>query len=361
MNNALQKFIRPHYLSMKGYSSAGMESNRAEEQVFLNANENPYPLPGLEGLNRYPEPQPLALLEAFAKNYGVQNNQIAITRGADEAISVLMRTFCEPHKDRVLITPPTFGIYGVDAQAMPCETLSVPLVRKNGTFLLDHKNIIAKAKDPKNNVKLVFLCSPNNPSGTSFSHDIIGEICEELEGYAIVVLDEAYAEFSKLGSFVGDMATYPNVIILRTLSKAYALAGMRMGCMLCADTDFVALVQAKVMETYPLPCLSIEAAFHALSPEIQEIAAENISKILVERDRCAKDLATVNHVKYIYPSDANFLLFEMENAASFCAFCKDSGVHLRDFSTALGAAGCVRFSIGTPEENDLVLALLEKF
>jgi len=361
MNDTLLKHVRPHFLTMKGYSSAGMEAGKNEEKIFLNANENPYSLPGLEELNRYPEPQPLALREAFAQNYGVENNQVVITRGADEAISVLVRTFCEPQKDKILINPPTFGVYDVDAHAMPCETLSVPLVKKNGSFILDHEEIITQARDPENNVKLVFLCSPNNPSGTSFSHDIIAEICDELEGHAVIVLDEAYAEFSKNGDFVEDLASTPNLIILRTLSKAYALAGMRMGCMLCADTGFIELVKTKVMETYPLPRLSIEAAFHVLSPEIQVIAKENIARIIDERTRLEKALATAKQVIRVYPSDTNFLLVEMKDAKGFCTFAEENNVIIRDFSSKEGSEDCLRLTIGTPEENDLVLDLLEKF
>jgi len=361
MNDTLLKHVRPHFLTMKGYSSAGMEAGKNEEIIYLNANENPYALPGLEELNRYPEPQPLALLEAFAQNYGVENNQVIITRGADEAISVLVRTFCEPNKDKILINPPTFGVYDVDAHTMPCETLNVPLVKNDGSFILDHEGIITQARDPNNNVKLVFLCSPNNPSGTSFSHDIIAEICDELEGHAVVVLDEAYAEFSRNGDFVEDLASTPNLIILRTLSKAYALAGMRMGCMLCADTGFIELVKTKVMETYPLPRLSIEAAFHVLSPEIQVIAKENIAKIIEERTRLEKALGKAKQVTHVYPSDANFLLVEMKDAKGFCDFAEENNVIIRDFSSKAGSENCIRLTIGTPDENDLVLDLLEKF
>ena len=361
MNDAIFKFVRPHFLTMQGYSSAGMEAGKDEEKIYLNANENPYSLPGLEGLNRYPEPQPLALLEAFARNYGIENNQLVITRGADEAISVLVRTFCEPHKDRILVNPPTFGIYGVYTSTLPCEALNVPLIKKDGAFHLDHETIIAKARDPENHIKIVFLCSPNNPTGTSFSHDVITEICDELEGHAVIVLDEAYTEFSNTGSMVKDLESTPNLIILRTLSKACAFAGMRMGCMLCADTDFIELVKTKMMETYPIPRLSIEAAFHVLSPEIQTIAKENIVKILSERTRMEKALSTNEHVTHVYPSDANFLLLEMKDANDFCTFAARNNVIIRDFSSKPETANCLRLSIGTPEENDLVLELLEKF
>lgn len=361
MNQAIFKHIRAHFKTMEGYSSAGMEAGKDETKVYLNANENPYALPGLEGLNRYPEPQPSALLEAYARNYGVENNQVAMTRGADEALVVLTKLFCEPHQDQILITPPTFGMYAVDAHAMPSGVISVPLIKRNCTFILDHEEIIAKAKNPNNNIKLVFLCSPNNPTGNSFSHDIIAEICDALEGHAVVVLDETYAEFSENGSMVDDLESTPNLIILRTLSKSYSFAGMRMGCMLCADTDFIALVKTKALDAYPLPRMSIEAAFHVLSPEIQGIAKENIERLLSERRRMEKALAKSVHIVQIFPSDANFLLIEMKKARDFCDFAAKHNVIIRDFSDKTGTENCLRLSIGTPEENDLVLELLEKF
>ncbi len=361
MNDALFKHVRVHYKNMQGYSSAGMEDGKDEGKIYLNANENPYHLPGLEGLNRYPEPQPLALLEAYAQNYGVEYDQVAMTRGADEALVILTKVFCEPHRDQILIAPPTFGMYAVDANSMPCGVVEVPLIKKDGMFFLDKDQVIKKATNPENNIKIVFLCSPNNPTGNSFSHEDIFEICEALEGYCVVVLDETYAEFSENGSMVGDLESTPNLIILRTLSKSYAFAGVRMGCIVCADRDFIDLVKIKVLDAYPLPRLSIEAAFHVLSPQIKEIALENIQKILAQRRRMEKALIEFSNVIHVYPSDANFLLVEMKNAKKFYDFAADHNVILRDFSDKKGTENCLRISIGTPKENDIVLNLLEKF
>lgn len=355
------KHVREHFKQMEGYSSAGMEAGKSADKIYLNANENPYELPGLEGLNRYPEPQPLALLEAYAQNYGVENTQVVMTRGADEALVALTKVFCEPHKDQILINAPTFGMYAVDAFSMPSGVVNVPLLKQNGTFLLDRKSIVSVASDPDQNVKIVFLCSPNNPTGTSFSHEVISEICEALEGHAVVVLDETYAEFSEAGSMVDDLESTPNLIILRTLSKSYSFAGMRMGCMLCADEAFIHLVKTKVLDAYPLPRMSIEAAFHVLSPEIKAIAEENIQKILKERARVEAALSASDKVIHLYPSDANFLLFEMERAAEFCQFAAEHNIIIRDFSKKTGTENCLRLSIGLPEENDQVLDLLKKF
>ncbi len=361
MKDAIFKHIRSHYKTMQGYSSAGMEDGKSDEKTYLNANENPYALPGLEGLNRYPEPQPPALLEAYAQTYGVDYTHIVMTRGADEALVLLTNVFCEPHQDQILINSPTFGMYAVDAHAMPAGVIDVPLIKENGTFILDHEAIIEKATDPDLNVKLVFLCSPNNPTGNNLSHETISELCEALEGHAVVILDETYAEFSNAGSMCADLESTPNLIILRTLSKSYSFAGMRMGSLICADEDFIALVKTKAIDAYPLPRMSIEAAFHVLSPEIKEIAQENIQKILAERKRMETALEKSDHVVHLYPSDANFILLEMKNAKGFCDFARDNNVVLRDFSSKAGTENCLRISIGLPAENDLVLELLNQF
>lgn len=361
MNEAIEPLIRNHFKTMQGYVSAGMEDGKDEEKIYLNANENPYDLPGLEGLNRYPEPQPPALLEAYAQNYGVQSDQIVMTRGADEALSLITSIFCEPHKDQILINAPTFGMYAVNAHMMPSGVVSLPLVKEGGTFALNHTEIIKCATASDQNIKIVYLCSPNNPTGNSFPHDLIIDICEAVEGHAVVVLDETYAEFSKQGSMSDDLDSTPNLIILRTLSKSFSFAGMRMGSLLCADTDFINLVKTKALDAYPLPRMSIEAAFHVLSPEIKKIALKNIQTLIIDRDKMAAALGKSGKINHVYPSDANFILFEMEDAKKFHTFCAQHNVIIRDFSSKPGTENCLRLSIGTPEENNRVLELLEQF
>lgn len=361
MSNPTLDLLRTHYKTLQGYVSAGMEVQKSDSKIFLNANENPYELPGLEGLNRYPQPQPPALLEAFARTYNVEDDMIVLTRGADEAIVILTKLFCEPHEDAVLICPPTFGMYGVNANASPARLIEVPLLKKDGTFILDKENIIKIGQSDEHKVKLVYICSPNNPSGTSFSHDEIAEICEELEGHAIVILDETYAEFSNQGSMCEDLDSTPNMIILRTLSKSYAFAGMRMGCFISGNRDFIKLARAKALDAYPIPLLTIEAAFHVLSPEISAIAHENIKKLIAERKRMVQELGKSAQVTHIYPSDTNFLLVEMKDAKGFCDFAGKHDVVLRDFSSKPETPNALRISIGLPEHNDMVLALLEKF
>ncbi len=359
MNPFLEKLIRPHYIELQGYVSAGMEAGKDESKIFLNANENPFELPGLEGFNRYPEPQPPALAEAYARAYGVDADQIVMTRGADEALVILTKLFCEPHKDAVLICPPTFGMYGVDARAMPAGVVEVPLVKEDGTYTLDREGIIKAAKDDA--VKIVYICSPNNPTGNSFDHVEILAIAAALEGDAIVIVDETYAEFSEAGSLCEDLEEMPNVIILRTLSKSYAFAGMRMGCFISGDRDFVALVKSKALDAYPLPRASIEAAFHVLSPEISAIAAENRAKLLEERDRVMEAFKASDQVVRMYPTDANFFLVEMKDAKGFWEYCNERNLILRDFSAKPLTENCLRISAGTPEENDKLLGMLGDF
>lgn len=358
---ALSEVMRPHYHTLQGYVSAGMEVQKSAEKLFLNANENPYELPGLEGFNRYPEPQPPALAEAFARAYGVEASQLVMTRGADEAIVILTKLFCAPEKDAVLICPPTFGMYGVNARSAPARVVEMPLKKRDGSFFLDVKGIVDAVQSAELSIKMIYICSPNNPTATSFSHEVISEICEAVEGKAVVILDETYAEFSAQGSMVGDLDSTPNLIILRTLSKSYAFAGMRMGAFLCGDEAFIALCKAKCLDAYPLPLASIEAAFHVLSPEISAIAHENIKTLLKERDRLKAKLEASPHVEHVYPSDANFLLVKMKDAKGFHAACMAEDIILRDFSGKAGTEGCLRISVGTPEQNDRVLEILKDF
>ncbi|MCC7304958.1 MAG: histidinol-phosphate transaminase [Alphaproteobacteria bacterium] len=359
MNSDLSRLLRPHYLTLQGYVSAGMEVKKDDSTIFMNANENPFSLPGLEGFNRYPEPQPVKLLQAYADLYGVQPGNIVATRGADEAIVILTKLFCEPHKDAILTHPPTFGMYPVDARAMPADVVEVPLLKKNGTFALDVEGIIAGAK--KENVKLIFICNPNNPTATAFPHAEIEKICRETRGHAIVLLDETYAEFSKAGSLAPKLKDHPNLIILRTLSKSYAMAGMRMGCMLSGDTDFIALVRSKGLDAYPLPHASINAALHVMSPEIRKVAHVNIKTLLAEKERLVEAFVKSPLTVHVYPSDANFFLVEMKDAKGFLNHCAKHKIILRDFSTKPLTENCLRISAGTPAENDLLLDLLKKF
>ncbi len=365
MSSAFDKIaplIRPHFLKMQGYVSAGMLAGKDEERIFLNANENPYELPGLERYNRYPEPQPPRLLAAMANLYGVAPEHLTITRGADEAIKLLTQITIEPFAEDLLINPPTFGIYKVDADIMPArKVISVPLLNSGGTFHLDVDGIKAALDNPENKIKLLFLTSPNNPTGNNLSPADITAVIEYAAGKCIVVLDETYAEFTDQPSFTSQIGNYPHLVILRTLSKSYSLAGMRIGCAISSVPEMMQIMRTKVMETYPIARGSSEAALKVLQPEILNIARENIQKIIAERKRMSAFLETQSEITHVYPSDANFLLVQMNKAREFYEFALSKGIILRDMSSAQGTENCIRLTIGTPEQNDLVMGLVKEF
>lgn len=357
MKDALEKLVRPHLKNIEGYVSAGMEVAKNDALVFMNANENPFAGEGLEGLNRYPEPQPAALIEAYAKTYGVKKEYIVATRGADEAIKILIQALCEPGADSILIHPPTFGIYTVYASSMNVRTVEVPLVKENGTFRLDVDAMIAAAK--KERSKIVFICAPNNPTGTSFPREDIVTIIKSLENISAVVIDEAYAEFAKEQSFAARLEEFPNLIVLRTLSKGYGLAGERVGSALCADADFINLLKTKLLETYPLAKSAVASALKALAQP--GVMKANIQKVLKEKERLLEALKSSPLVAHVYPSDANFLMVEMKNAKGFAAFCRENNFILRDFSNKKGSENALRISPGTPEQNNALFALMKRF
>lgn len=356
MHPALKTLLRAHVADAPLYVSAAMAADKDDDLVFLNANENPYELPGLAGLNRYPQPQPPKLLRALAELYGVAPEHVMAARGGDEVIQALTRLLCEPHKDAIVQHSPTFGMYAVDAGLMPARVVDVPLINTGTTFALDEEALIAAGQSQ--GAKIVYICSPNNPTGTSFPHDQIRRIARALEGHALLVVDEAYAEFSVQGSLAPHLAEHPNMAILRTLSKAYSLTAARVGALLCADADFIALFQAKGLDAYPLPRPSIEAAMAVLSTDVQKVAWENIRTILAERDRFLAAIRALPAVRTIYESDANFLLVEIARANAFWQHCFGQDIVLRDLSEKPGLAGTLRISIGTPAEMARVEELL---
>ena len=364
MSGVIQKLIRPHFQEMVGYVSAGMESGKDETRVFMNANENHFVLPALKGMSFYPEPQPQKLLELMAEAYGVKPTQMLATRGADEALALLTKTFCEPHQDAIVIHGPTFGMYAVNANASPAKIINVPLIKGENGFSLDKAGIIKAALDKANQVKIVYLCSPNNPTGGAFPKEDLIEIIAALKDSAIIILDEAYAEFSAQGSLVEELKNYPNLIILRTLSKAYSLAGVRMGACLCHDESFITFLQQKIMETYPLPRPAIEAAMIALAPENKKQIQENIQKALAETKKLKTYFEKSPLVQTVYPTDANFILVQFTEGISapmVAAYAAKHGFILRDFSGKAETANCLRISPALPDQNDRLMEVLDSY
>ena len=352
MSALAYRLARPDLRDFKSYASAFAEAT-GRGGLRLNANENPY-APLIEGeayenLNRYPEPQPAALKGRLADLYGVQSKNILISRGTDEAIDLLMRAFCRPGEDSIVICPPTFGYYEIAARLQGAHIIEAPL---GEDFTLHFDRLLAKI-DGSTNVKLIFLCSPMNPTGGAINTDKILHLCDQLCDQ-IIIVDEAYTEFSSQESLSVEAATRDNLVVLRTLSKAYGLAGARCGGAVAAEATIELL--SRIIAPYPLPTPTIHAALAALSPARLPIVEARIETIKKERERVRKRLSESPEVLRVYPSEANFIFFEARNTARLAETLRARGVRLR-FRPDASAYG-VRLTVGAEEENDIVLAAL---
>jgi histidinol-phosphate aminotransferase len=344
------ELARPELRTLIPYSSARMEAGRA--QVMLNANESPWPPhgDGGTGLNRYPEPQPPALCARLAGLYGVRTEQLLVGRGSDEAIDLLVRAFCRAGRDAVAICPPTFGMYAVCAGIQGADVVRVPL---RDDFTLDADTVLAALPG---HVKLLFLCSPNNPTGGLVPLADIGRLAAALAGRALVVVDEAYIDFADAPSAASLLDRHANLGVLRTLSKAWALAGARIG-MLLAHADVIALLR-RIMPPYPLPTPCIEAAMTALDRHGEALMRMHVATLVAERERLAAALPRLDCVRDVLPSQANFLAVRFDDATAVFRALDADGVVVRDIGHYPGLAGCLRLSIGTREENTRLLDAL---
>jgi histidinol-phosphate aminotransferase len=348
----LLQLARPEIRSLQPYSHASWDPTLER----LHANENPWRFSGdttQSGLNRYPEPHPLAVEHALAALYGVTPTQVLAGRGSDEAIDLLVRGFCAAGRDAVMIFPPTFGMYGVAARVQGADVVEVPLRADDG-YALDERAILARWQP---NVKLLFFCSPNNPTGNCVDEAVILRIASALANRALVVVDEAYIEFAGRPGFTSRLATVPNLVVLRTLSKAYALAGARCGAAL-ADPAIIELLR-RMIPPYSLPTPTIEAVLLALDPTRRPVALQRIEQLLAERARLVTAVARSPLIRRVWPTDANFVLVEAVAAARVMQAGRDAGLLLRDFSGGALTANCVRITVGTPAQNDRLLAHLE--
>lgn len=338
---------RPDIRVLQPYSSARMEAGGG--QVMLNANESAWEPAGDAGLgcNRYPDPQPGALLQSLATLYGVRSDQLFVGRGSDEAIDLLVRAFCRAGRDAVVIQPPTFGMYAVSARIQNAAVIEVPLA---ADFTVDVSALLS-AITPA--VKLVFLCTPNNPSGKSIPRTDIEHIAQALAGKALLVVDEAYIEFSDQPSVVDLIERYEHVAVLRTLSKAWALAGARIGSLL-AHPDVIALIR-RIMPPYPLPLPCVVAALAALSSSGQDAAREHIAIVRDQRAVMCNTLAKLPGVREILPSSANFLAVRFNDAGAIYQRLLQAGIVVRDIRRYPKLQDALRITIGTPEENARVI------
>jgi histidinol-phosphate aminotransferase len=347
----LTEIARPEIRALRAYEHAIWEPGL----LRLHANELPWRPQGdvsEAGLNRYPEPHPLALEAALAGLYDVEPSMLLAARGSDEAIDLLIRSYCRAGHDAILVCPPTFGMYAVAARVQGAAVIEVPLQRDAG-YACDFAALKAQCAA---NVKLVFLCSPNNPTGNRFERASLLALARALQGRALLVLDEAYVEFADDDSLAAELGALPGLVVLRTLSKAYGLAGARCGALL-AHADVVALLR-KVIQPYALTQLTIEAVFRALAPAALAAARARAVAIRAERTRVAGLLRELRGVRRVWPSEANFLLVEFDDALAAQRRAHDAGVLVRELRGYLGLQQALRVSIGAAADNDRLLASL---
>jgi histidinol-phosphate aminotransferase len=354
--SSINKFARASVKALTPYASARLSMSGGS--VWLNANENAlapeYQLSG--SYNRYPDCQPPALIAAYAAYAGVEPSQVLVSRGADEGIELLIRSFCEPQTpgqdgDSVIICPPTYGMYAISAESNQVRRSIVPLT---ADFTLDTAAIFA-APTPK----LVFICSPNNPTGDLIPRQQIIDVLEFYKDKALVVVDEAYIEFAPAATVLNLLNDYPNLVVLRTLSKAFALAGLRCGFTLAAPDIIQALKQ--MIAPYPLAAPVAEVATLALSEAGQARMQQSVLTINQLRDAFIAFAKTQQAVLQVYPSKANYVLLQVKDAAACVAAIAAEGILIRNQSSQLGLSQVVRVSIGNPAEMALVQDALARY
>ncbi len=319
--------------------------------IRLNANESPWRAPGdtsERGLNVYPPPRPTVLQAKLAEYYGIEQRQILVTRGSSEAIDVLIRGFCTAGRDRILVCPPTFDMYRLYAGIQNAGVVHVPL-KADQDFALDADKVIA-ALDAT--TKLVFICSPNNPTGQSMQRSDIEKICEAAAGRALVVIDEAYHEFAEHGHFLELRNRFEHVVLLRTLSKFVSLAGVRCGLIVGAP-ELIEFAQV-VLPPYTFPTPSIELVDQALSKDSLRVSEERVAVLKRERTRLSAALRDVPEVLQVYASDANFILVKTRNGRAFREAARRADILVRTFEDPL-LKDCVRITVGRPADNDQLL------
>ncbi|MEQ1676454.1 MAG: histidinol-phosphate transaminase [Chitinophagaceae bacterium] len=348
MGFELEKLVRENIKKMTAYSSARHEFTGAAS-IYLDANENSFGSPLPENYNRYPDPLQLSLKEKISAIKGVPVQNIFLGNGSDEAIDLLFRIFCEPGKDNVLLFPPTYGMYEVCAEMNDVKVKKVPLLQN---FQLDMA-AIEQAID--SNTKLIFICSPNNPTGNSINRDDIEALLNNFDG--VVIIDEAYINYAKQKTFIPELTEYPNLVILQTLSKAWGLAGLRLG-MAFAGLPVITYLN-KVKYPYNINTATQQLAIEALS-NISSV--NNWTKTTVEqKEWLQEELLKLSFTQTVYPSDANFILVKMIQAPEVYSYLAEKGIIVRDRSKVLLCDDCLRITIGTPDENKQLAEVLKTY
>jgi histidinol-phosphate aminotransferase len=339
--------LRENIKKLIPYSSARDEFKGTAE-IFLDANENSYGSPLEENFNRYPDPLQLELKEKISHIKGVPSENIFLGNGSDEAIDILYRAFCNPGIDNVILCPPTYGMYEVSANINDVFVKKVPLTEK---FQLDLEGISEVVDE---NTKLIFLCSPNNPTGNSLNREDIEIILNNFSG--IVVIDEAYINYSRQKSFIAELTEYPNLVVMQTLSKAWGLAGLRLGMAFASEK--IIYVFNKIKPPYNINSSTQQIVSQALD-NIEQVNSWT-KETIVEREKLENSLKQLSFIQEIFPSDANFLLVKMKEPVSTYNYLVEKGIIVRDRSKITLCEGCLRITVGTPEQNIELISALQK-
>ncbi|MBK9981011.1 MAG: histidinol-phosphate transaminase [Saprospiraceae bacterium] len=341
MDNNIQQLVRHNIQNLVSYSSA-REEYPGRKGVFLDANENPYGI-----YNRYPDPHQSALKQQLAELKKVKSNQIFIGNGSDEVIDLAFRIFCEPHKDKALTFFPTYGMYEVSANINAVELIKQPLTTE---FQIDINNLHPFLSDEK--LKLIFICSPNNPTGNLFHTEDIEYILNHCKG--IVLIDEAYIDFCSQPSFIEKINTYPNLIVSQTLSKAWGLAGIRLG--LAYMNEDILFYYNKVKSPYNISAINQQAGLDIVRKPVEY--NQKVSEILIEKEKLKQKLQQIKCIQKIYPSDANFFLVAVDDANHLYNRLIEKHIIIRNRNSLVN--NCVRITIGTPQENKQLLKALRE-
>jgi histidinol-phosphate aminotransferase len=347
MNNfSLHNLIRENIKALKPYSSARDEYKDATtaEMIFLDANENPFE----NGVNRYPDPQQNNVKALLSEIKGIGKEKILLGNGSDEVLDLIFRAFCEPNHDNIITLPPTYGMYAVLANINAIENRTVLLTEEFQPKVAQILNEVDQ------NSKILFLCSPNNPSGNSFTEEIVEELLTKFNG--LVVIDEAYIDFSEQNSWLEKLKQFPNLIITQTLSKAYGLAGIRLG--VCYASEEIIKILNSIKPPYNVNQLTQQRAIERLS-KTDEVAKE-VSEIIQQRAFVLKALKEVSFIKKIYPTDCNFVLVKVDDATVRYHQLVANGIVVRNRTTQPLCENCLRFTIGTVLENKKLISVLNE-
>jgi histidinol-phosphate aminotransferase len=348
MNFDLNKLVRENIKGLKPYSSARSEFS-GKANVFLDANENSFGSPLTRWYNRYPDPLQWEVKKKIAAIKHVPVENMLLGNGSDECIDLLIRAFCDPKKDNILICPPTYGMYEVYAHINDVGVKEVPLLPDYQLNLEGIENAI------DNDTKIIFLCSPNNPTGNSLEREDIEIVLNNFEG--IVVLDEAYINYSRHRSFVSELKEYPNLVVMQTFSKAWGLAALRLG-MNFASKEIIDILN-KIKPPYNINQATQELALRALD-NLEDVNTM-IKETVREREVLVKELVQLPYVQKVYPSDANFVLAKMNQATSVYNYLKEKGIIVRNRSNVVLCEDCLRITVGTPEQDQQLIQVMKQY